>query len=461
MLNEAKKNPDTKDVAVKLYAAKLRGWLDEKKTPDNIFAQLGLKTALSSVLTKPLFITYVDYVKLFNRENPGNKVWLLHPLLGSHSENYLIQLVDEAMKFPNTEKAIKIVQVELFQNWLRQKTSPNYVFAHFVFKNVMEGDNFLTNQNLKLWTKYLHDFNQRYPDRKTNMLDALRLSYSDEELAKALAQAINVPETKKLTSNLQLSLLNTWVRELKSPDEVSTILNLGSSNPLMKSYVEKFNWALAQISEKYFDDPRMWLKYVDYFRAKDPASEKSEIMILTDRYGDDIVAKMIAVTTTRRTLEYKQETFQKEHLQALKTAQVKGWYSSGKTPEDVFKLLHLDEAGNNLFDSPVLETWLNFAKKAVKYDRNLKKLEFDILNRSYGDERLSKILIAGKDTQFSSEANSLQKLQITAWLKSKKDVNDVYKWLMVKGTAKSNPERAVYKNYVERYSKEYLGGDTI
>ncbi|OWZ00955.1 Avirulence (Avh) protein [Phytophthora megakarya] len=66
MFNEAKKNPKTKDVAVKLYAAKLQGWMEAKKTPDDIFDQLGLETSLSTVLTKPLFITYVDYVRLFN-----------------------------------------------------------------------------------------------------------------------------------------------------------------------------------------------------------------------------------------------------------------------------------------------------------------------------------------------------------------------------------------------------------
>ncbi|OWZ17767.1 RxLR effector protein [Phytophthora megakarya] len=439
MLTEAKKNQITRTIATKLYAAKFQGWLDTNKTPKTIFTLLGLDKEIPIVLTKPLFLTYVEYVRVFNKKNPVEKVWLLDDVYNKHPIDYsLNKLVEEAMKYPNTEKASMIVTVDELKRRFVARIRPADTFSEFV-RETKGGDNFFTSPNFKLWVKYIDDFNKKYPDDRTSMIDSIRYSYTDEELAKILMAGKSNSKTKELAANLELALVNTWSRELKTPDEVSKLMDMGLSTSSMKSYVEKYHWALYQ-GDKLFEDPRMWMQYVEHFRARFPASDESVITILTNRYGDDVVAKKIATAHEGST------------LLSMRTAQLERWKSMEETPEDVFTLLKLDKGGTNLFDNTVLETWIDYVK-LVTHKNIVEKVMFDIFARSYKNDIFSKIIIAGKGSSWASIASNFQKRQIYSWLKSKEELNDVYKWLMVKGTAKNNPERLLYKKYVQDYRK--------
>ncbi|EGZ13815.1 hypothetical protein PHYSODRAFT_335544 [Phytophthora sojae] len=80
-----------------------------------------------------------------------------------------------------------------------------------------------------------------------------------------LSLAKKNPRTEKEAANLQLALLNTCVRELKDPTEVSKLLNAGTFDILVQMYTRKHNWVVNSAGDKLFDKPQLetWLKYVE------------------------------------------------------------------------------------------------------------------------------------------------------------------------------------------------------
>ncbi|POM63290.1 RxLR effector family protein, partial [Phytophthora palmivora] len=230
--------------------------------------------------------------------------------------------------------------------------------------------------------------------------------YSDEDVAKMLAHAEKNPFTKELASNLQMSLLNAWVRELKSPAEVTKLLDGGTSNALMETYTRKFEWAMKSSGDKLFDrqDLAVWLKYVDFYKARHPGTETSTITILTDRYGGEAVSKVIAASLSNSsTMAITKD---------LESAQLKRWLANSKSSGDVFKLLKLDQAGKVISLPAMLE----------------------VLSKHYDDAELAKMLVL-----------------LRKWMAAKTEPNDVYKWLGIKGMAADNPERLVYQKYVKDF----------
>ncbi|EGZ13785.1 hypothetical protein PHYSODRAFT_335516 [Phytophthora sojae] len=238
-----------------------------------------------------------------------------------------------------------------------------------------------------------------HPKQKTTVIDILLGYYTDEALAQMLSLAKKNPSTEKL----------------KDPTEVSKLLNAGTSDALLQTYVSKYNWA-PQLET--------WLEYVDFFKTKHPGTQESTNAILTARYGDEALAKMI--------IELKAKPDTAKLAKEMETEQMKGWMSSQTSPHLLFELLDLKGAGDDLLADPLFSIW-----------------EFD-------DEALTKIIIVGKSySKTSQRAKALQKTQLSKWLEEKQAQDFVSKWLKVKGTAADSVERLTYRKYRESYNAKY------
>ncbi|POM75498.1 Secreted RxLR effector peptide protein [Phytophthora palmivora] len=263
---------------------------------------------------------------MLNTHNPNKQETAAFILLGRYNIINVMEMVKVAQQHPSSARIANIIQVQLVK---RYDKSPIEVFKLLQLENIPVGSNILAQREFRGWTKFLDDFNKKNLDRKENMIRTFLTYYSDEDVAKMLAHAEKNPFTKELASNLQMSLLNAWVRELKSPAEVTKLLDGGTSNALMETYTRKFEWAMKS------SDLAVWLKYVDFYKARHPGTETSTIAILTDRYGDEAVSKVIAASLSdSSTMAIAKE---------LESAQLKCWLANSKSSGDVFKLLKLDQ----------------------------------------------------------------------------------------------------------------------
>ncbi|KAF1774307.1 hypothetical protein GQ600_19924 [Phytophthora cactorum] len=135
-------------------------------------------------------------------------------------------------------------------------------------------------------------------------------------------------QTSKLTGYAQLPV---WLAKRKSPTEVFSLLKLdkAGANLFMKS-----RW-------------KTWVTYVNKFDKMDP--EQAMASVLAKHYGDDVLSGMLAAA--------KMNSKTSSIANNLEAGLVKKWIASGQSTDEVFKLLQLHKAGDNLIASPQLITW--------------------------------------------------------------------------------------------------------
>ncbi|KAL4117374.1 hypothetical protein PRIC2_011365 [Phytophthora ramorum] len=467
LLQKAKRIPSTGTIAIKLQAEQIQSLQNRNKHPLDVFAILGLHEVKSNeVFSSPILQTWLKYLDTFKTKFPQDKT-TLYVAIRSHYN--VRSVVSEAMKNPSTISLAKRVESEKFQWNLQQKQLPASVFydlmgypRSFVRTNgagesqiIMNADNFLVDPMFKTWARYLSAFNKKYPDDKTDMIKSLLLYYTDDTLSQVLITAKQVPSTEKMATKLQLSLLNKWARDKKPPAEVSKLLNVGSSDTLMKMYAKEYDWALKTVVEGNVLEnltKDTWLKYLnDFAEKKHDAS--STISQLTDRYGGMSVAQMIEMSRDS-------EGAQKIAAHALQAAQIKGWLDSKMSGDDVFQLLKLNDKGNMRLDNPLLKRTLQlFIIRFNKENPSAQTSIIETLRRNYGDEILSKIIISGKGVRKTqATASSWQTKLLDKWLEAGIQPSVVFKWLQFKSSALDNTERQVYETYAMKFKTKYPAG---
>lgn len=94
----------------------------------NIFTKkLGLDKAGDKVFSDPLLVTYVQYMKAFNKEYPHTETTLIQALSKSYGEK-LPTMLEAAKKVPSTEKLATNLQAAQFKQWIAEGKTPDAVF---------------------------------------------------------------------------------------------------------------------------------------------------------------------------------------------------------------------------------------------------------------------------------------------------------------------------------------------
>ncbi|KAF1793540.1 hypothetical protein GQ600_11950 [Phytophthora cactorum] len=145
------------------------------------------KQPRNGILSSPLFQTWKNYVEVFNKKHPNHQESWFDPIHINYIPFLVESIIEKAMQNPSTVRIAK--QAE------REKT--------------------LASPKFKTWAKYLNDFNHRYPDQKTTMIDGIRANYYDRRLLPILNAAKKDPSTEKLATNLQNALIAKWIAEKK------------------------------------------------------------------------------------------------------------------------------------------------------------------------------------------------------------------------------------------------------
>ncbi|ETI41266.1 hypothetical protein F443_13496 [Phytophthora nicotianae P1569] len=156
-LEAAKPFRSLERAVVKLETEKIRAIFERREQPKEAFRLLGLDGKGNTILSNPLFKEWMDYVKIFNRENPNKQESWFYPLRIHYGWYGVKNIIKTAMNNPNTEKIGKQVEIAMLKQWLEANHNPSEVFKFL--KLGKAGKEIMSSRKFSLWTKYLSDYN--------------------------------------------------------------------------------------------------------------------------------------------------------------------------------------------------------------------------------------------------------------------------------------------------------------
>ncbi|OWZ19825.1 Avirulence (Avh) protein [Phytophthora megakarya] len=242
ILNLVKKSPSMDAVTLKMQANNIPKYHARNESPWKVFKLLALDNIGDGILGKPLFHTWMKYVDDFNKRNPEQQQFWFEPLR-IECEWGGIRMIDMAMRNPSTVSIGKMVEREWFNYWLDGVIHPKTVFRWLDLDGVLE--HLLADSRFKRWITYLEEFNQRYPDKKTTVVDELRPYYSDSKMLVMFKTARSDPSTQKIAINLENALINKWFVEKKTPDYLRS--QLGNVDPT-RNMINRYETKLKEVA---------------------------------------------------------------------------------------------------------------------------------------------------------------------------------------------------------------------
>ncbi|OWZ13507.1 RxLR effector protein [Phytophthora megakarya] len=204
---------------------------------------------------------------------------------------------------------------------------------------------------------------------------------------------------------------------------------------------------VGKVEANLFESPQFKNRFNTVNNLYRKNVEKGEMAILTTlmtKYGDDALPKLLT--------EAKRVSSTNVIARSLEEAQLTKWVADKMSVDSIFNLLKLDEAGGDLFKSPLLSTWVKYAFKSEKQPE---ETLFFTLKKHFDDESLAKMLLAAKED--SSVAIKLEKVELEQWLSSGKSSEEAFKLLSLNdetGNLLKNPTFNTWVSYVTKADKE-------
>ncbi|RQM14253.1 hypothetical protein DD237_007565 [Peronospora effusa] len=217
-----------------------------------------------------------------------------------------------------------------------------------------------------------------------------------------------------------------WIKEKKTTDEAFTLLKLDQTNGNPFASPIFLQWK-ALITSKNLKNPE-----------PEEAATREMFDCLSSHYKDDVV--LIKILDA----EYKLDSALSDTAKDLLDFQIQKWKNDGKTEEDVFTLLMLDQTDvKQLLASPAFDQWLKFVTDSSPEVENRKKAEYvsNSLMRHFDDEAaVTEALVAGtKIDAMRSIASTLLRIQMKKWRTTRNTPEDVFRLLKLDRAAGNNP----------------------
>ncbi|KAL3658914.1 hypothetical protein V7S43_016055 [Phytophthora oleae] len=299
--------------------------------------------------------------------------------------------------------------VDELETWLKRGDTTNMVFK--ALKLQKAGDKLLDNPQLTTLMKYLRLFNEANPTKKTSLVTILTTHYGNQGLTKIIEAGLASTSKKTVATakHLQTEQIQYWMAHGRTPESIFGVLKLDEFLP--------FTW----ISSDLFEKPglKTWIRYLDDFNAENPKQEMTLISILSKRYNDKTLAKMLIAA-------YKAESTSTiaKRIQAEQTLQ---WLNSGKKPGDIFTMLQLEKAGEKLFENPLFSAWIKYADDFRLVHRETQLETMTTLMKHYDDDALAKMIMAAYDVPSTKNlARRLHAELLRGWLQRRETPDDVY-----------------------------------
>ncbi|OWZ04791.1 Avirulence (Avh) protein [Phytophthora megakarya] len=315
---------------------------------------------------------------------------------------------------PVVEKAYNYLSTKRLANYLKNDKDVDDVFIKLKLnspnKNIFENPAFLK------WTQYVDDLNQKNLNKKPKlMIQTLSKYYDDIQLSSMLDAAKKVDSTRAVAVRLQGEQLKMWKSGGVTPYQLFKAFKLNV-----------FDDGVTNL----LGSPRMrtWIKYAD--EVKPGTTTVFDTLRLS--YPDD---KVLSKILTAGAKDPNTKQLATELQQAKK---INHWLNDLQPPENVFKLLSLDQKAEGLLGNPQLRTWVKYAESYKEKNEFTTKLTlYDALSKHYTEEGLVTMIRSAVDTNSKREfmyAENVQNALLDKWAQAGKPVNDVLKALGVTHT---------------------------
>ncbi|KAE9072080.1 hypothetical protein PF010_g25629 [Phytophthora fragariae] len=296
------------------------------------------------------------------------------------------------------EKAKAIItpaaSTEKLKTWLNSGKSLDDVFVRLKLDKAK--DQILSSPQFTNWLNYADDLTSK-AGKEASAIATLTTQYGDEALAKIIIAAKKIEGTKAVATRLEAEQMQSWLAAGSTADDVFKLLKLDKAGDDV-------------LTSPLFNT---WSMYMQIFNKENPAKKTTLYATLATHYSDDVLARMVEsakkVKTTAGTAKRVEAT------------QIQSWLGRKQTPDNVFKLLKLDSAGDDVLANPALNTWATYLNTFNKENPDKKTTMIATVTANYGDEGVSRMLDAAKKVETTkSIATNLETAQIQQWLSTGK-----------------------------------------
>ncbi|KAG3029768.1 hypothetical protein PC121_g15777 [Phytophthora cactorum] len=248
MLIAAKKSPSVENIAVRVQSEQTKLWQANKKSPADVFKLVKLDEEGPTLLTSPLFKSWLQYTDEYNMINWKETVSSISTLRTHYSDDVLAKMSLAADKTPSTQNFAKRLRSELLREWYDTLKPGDFVFK--ALKLDKTTSKVFERPLFALWKEYMEFVSLKDPRIKVNMLTPLIKVYGERKLVKILTTAENVPSTNTIATNLQEALLNRWLDNKKKPEAVFSLLRIEgtATDDASRLFYEKYIEAFKAIS---------------------------------------------------------------------------------------------------------------------------------------------------------------------------------------------------------------------
>nr|KAH7498929.1 RxLR effector protein PSR2 [Phytophthora ramorum] len=347
-----------------------------------------------------------------------------------------LRTFEEAMKDDDDdveERAITDAVKKMAQAAKNKLTSNNQATTDKLFKKLQVGeidDKLFQSTQFKEWvTTVTKNFKTNTELAQASIASALVSHFGDEALATLLVAAKQNYKSATVATKLENAQLRNWESAGKTGDDVFDLLKLNDKG------------------EKLFESPvaATWISYVTKLNTQN--SDEVIFSSLKKLFDDEALAKMIAGAKTSASTAAT--------AKKLEQMQLNKWISEGKTADDIFALLKLNNEEGKLLQNTMLATWISYVNLQGKnpYDMILVKL-----STHYDEAGLAKMLVTAKqDGTASSIVRKLEEVQLKNWLSDGKSADDVYNLLKLdleRGDILKSPMLTTWISYTAKLDED-------
>ncbi|KAG6953581.1 hypothetical protein JG687_00012314 [Phytophthora cactorum] len=323
--------------------------------------------------------------------------------------------------------ASKIVQSAKIQSWLLAGRKTDDIFTTLQLNKA--GNKIFEDPKFITWVVYVAKVEKHNPEEV--ILSKLMTQYTPESLATMIAAAKKVSNAEGLATLLQAQQRRVWMNAGESGDDVFKLLRLDDTGT------------------KLFETPQFttWTSYVDDFNRNNHNEAVSSISLLAKRYNEATLSEMLEAA--------KKVSSTESIATKLQTQQNELWLSQKKSPDDVFKLLKLNEPDLAVLIDPKLSAWSSYLKEFNLANPGKETTLLATLTSHYTDLGVAQLLQEGKKFTLTKEVSEdLQNAQFARWFYEKKTQDDIFNLLNLKrDTWLTDSDTMILREYNRFYKK--------
>ncbi|RMX68926.1 hypothetical protein DD238_002806 [Peronospora effusa] len=444
LIVNAKKGSKPKIDVLGLEEAQIKYWLEEKKKSVNdVFVLLELNKADDNLLTHPLFSYWSTYVKRVSANYHQKKLSVVDILTPKYySDVDLARLIVAAKKGSTPNDAVLELEKAQMEYWLNNKISSHDAFGLLKLNNAEDG---LASPLFSYWITYVKRFNKGNAGESKSVFDILMSEFGDVALARLIVNAKKGSTPNIAVLRLEKAQMKYWLKEKKkSVNDVFVLLKLNKAD------------------ENLLTNPLFpyWSTYVERFNKDNAGVRKSVLDILMLKYGNEDLARLI--------VNAKKGSTPNIDVLGLEKAQMDYWLNNKISAYDVFVLLKLNKADDNLLTHPLFPYWSTYVERFNKDNAGVRKSVFDILMPKYGDEDLAHLIVNAKKNKENEEINknavALGEEQLNYWLRKGESIDEVFELLRlhtVEDGVLTNPVFNQWYSYFEMVNKKHGNKESV